>query len=290
MLCVHCGSTIPEDAKFCHKCGVPVETNDGFDPLAINHEGLVWEEEGGPVESAEDLFEGLDGGSTQAIPEAHGLAESPPAAAGAPAGSRKRGATGKREEKSIIKKICVIGNPGVGKKTLVGKVAPFNKDILRYTETIGTAITKYLLNYESPDADFKLLLIIWDVTGKDAFLHLHKAYYRGAEGLVIVANGGDPDSLETIPRWMEQAYKVVGEVPTVLIVNKMDQIPVGDHEGIAEQVEKILGKKAATIPVYYVGQDFDFEELKAPFFRVAEMLRDRIQERMKKGTGRRRLP
>ncbi len=273
---------------------MPLDFDGGFDPLVPHGDtgsgkapedlGVAWDE----PETGGAAKGGAGGvGAPAAAPESqHGGSRAyPPAPKTAEAPSVSPAA---RESKSIIKKICVIGNPGVGKKTIVGKVAPFNKEILRYTETIGTAITKYLLNYDRPAADFKLLLIIWDVTGKTAFQHLQRAYYRGAEGLVVVADGSDEDSLEAIPRWIDSAWDIVGKVPTVVIINKMDQVPRNTMKDVDKQVKAALGERAGSIPLFYIDRDFDFDELRLPFFKVAEMLQKHIEERMKKAKLRRR--
>ena len=67
-----------------------------------------------------------------------------------------------------------------------------------------------------------LRLILWDLHGEDDFQKIRATYLRGSSGVLLVADGTRPHTLETawdIRRLVEQA---VGPVPVVLLINKHD--------------------------------------------------------------------
>jgi len=132
-ICTDCGGPMVEGARFCSFCGRRISR-------VPEGEGIH-----GPARGPQ------------------GKAATPTDAATAGRVAYPEAPTAIEEDRDVIKKICVIGDSGVGKKTLVGKIAPFQRDVVRYTETIGTAVTKYLLTYGS----LRLLIIVWDITGKE---------------------------------------------------------------------------------------------------------------------------
>jgi len=180
----------------------------------------------------------------------------------------------------IIKKICVIGDSGVGKKTILGKIAPFRKDWERYTETIGAAITKYTLNYSLVTADLNLLIIVWDVTGKADYQRMQGSYYKGAEALVVMADAHDKTSIDNIPNWIKAAYKITGLIPTVVVINKTDLVPEERRKALDRYVRTVCAKYE--VPIYYTTRKNTAESLKLPFATIAEMLAQRIKTQIAK--------
>jgi small GTP-binding protein len=184
------------------------------------------------------------------------------------------------DKMDIIKKICVIGDSGVGKKTILGKIAPFRKDWERYTETIGTAITKYTLGYSLVTADINLLIIIWDVTGKADYQRMQPSYYKGAEALVVMADANDQGSIDNIPNWIKAAYKITGIIPTIVVINKVDLIPEDHRKPLDRYVRSIMGQHE--VPIFYTTKDQTEESLKLPFATIAEMLGERVKAQLAK--------
>jgi small GTP-binding protein len=178
----------------------------------------------------------------------------------------------------IIKKICVIGDSGVGKKTILGKIAPFRKDWERYTETIGAAITKYTLGYSLVTADLNLLIIVWDVTGKADYQRMQPSYYKGAEALVVMADAHDKTSIDNIPNWIKAAYKVTGLIPTVVVINKTDLVPEERRKALDRYVRTVCA--SYEVPIFYTTRDNTAESLKLPFATIAEMLAQRIKTQL----------
>ena len=86
------------------------------------------------------------------------------------------------KKRELIKKVCLVGDSGVGKKTIAGIVAPFEEGVERYTQTIGTAVTKYGLEFAFANQTIRLIIMVWDVTGRQEYRRLQRSYCMGAEG------------------------------------------------------------------------------------------------------------
>jgi small GTP-binding protein len=125
--------------------------------------------------------------------------------------------------KEIVKKICLLGDPAVGKTSLIRKYV-FDTFDDKYIMTIGTKVTKKEIIFKKPelDMDIKLSLMIWDILGQKEYKRLHPIYYQGAEGAFIVSDYTRHETLEAMAEWSSSLIKVVGDVPMVYLVNKAD--------------------------------------------------------------------
>jgi len=134
----------------------------------------------------------------------------------------------------MVKKICMLGNPAVGKTSLVANYV-FNVFKDSYLSTIGAKPTKKVLKLNHPvnDLPVDLTMIIWDIAGHNTFQNIHQTYYRGAEGALIVCDVTSRQSLKAIPNWLTTFFEVVGVVPVALLANKsdlMDQAVINEED------------------------------------------------------------
>jgi len=115
------------------------------------------------------------------------------------------------------KKICMLGAFAVGKTSLVERFVKslFNE---RYQTSLGVKIDKKSLVLD----DQPLELILWDLAGEDEFVSLRLPYLRGASGLLLVADGTRPETLDIALALREKAMGEIGEVPFALLLNKAD--------------------------------------------------------------------
>lgn len=121
------------------------------------------------------------------------------------------------DKKKVIRKVCLLGDGGVGKTSLVGR---YVLDCFRdeYIMSFGTKVSKKVIEYE----DVQLTLMIWDVLGQRSQKSLHAAYYNGANGAMLVCDQTREETLLHLPQWKEDLEKVTGPVPIIPIVNKSD--------------------------------------------------------------------
>lgn len=120
-------------------------------------------------------------------------------------------------------KIVVVGDGAVGKTSLIKKFTKgtFEKD---YVKTIGAQLSKY--NKEI-NGDM-IRLIFWDIAGQDDFNFLHHLFYKEAKAAIIVFSLEENDlgknSFIHIKNWYNQLNKYCGNIPVVLLVNKVDLV------------------------------------------------------------------
>ncbi|MDI6708568.1 MAG: Rab family GTPase [Candidatus Thermoplasmatota archaeon] len=119
---------------------------------------------------------------------------------------------------TYVKKICLLGDGAVGKTSLIRR---YVYDVFedKYIATIGTKVTKKTISINSEE---KITLLIYDILGQKKFEKLHSVYYRGASGALIVSDITRAETIEHMRSWCSSLFEVVGIVPVVLIVNKVD--------------------------------------------------------------------
>ncbi|KAF5291343.1 hypothetical protein FQA39_LY03494 [Lamprigera yunnana] len=67
-------------------------------------------------------------------------------------------------------------------------------------------------------------LMLWDTAGQEEFDAITKAYYRGAQACVLAFSTTDRDSFEAAHSWKLKVENECGEIPTVIVQNKIDLI------------------------------------------------------------------
>ncbi len=121
----------------------------------------------------------------------------------------------------ISKKICMVGDFGVGKTSLVRRFLD-RQFSDHYLSTIGVKISRKLI---SVSADQDLQLIIWDVEGKTQFQSITPHYLAGAMGAVIVADLNRPETIEHIQGHIQLLASVnASPIPCLVALNKVDTI------------------------------------------------------------------
>ncbi len=123
------------------------------------------------------------------------------------------------EKEDFKLKIIVIGQPAVGKTSLVRKFVSgeFNKD---YRSTIGTNI--YIKDVVLEDGR-KVILNIWDIAGQERWIRMRNRYYNGTQGAVIVGDLSRKRTFENIEKFWYPDLKVHNLlIPIILIGNKHD--------------------------------------------------------------------
>ena len=117
----------------------------------------------------------------------------------------------------IEKKICMLGASGVGKTSLVSRfVSSIFSD--KYLTTVGVKVDKKVVAV----GDTQVTMLLWDIYGQDEFQTVKPAYLRGASGYLLVADGTRATTLDTARSLQKTAEGVVGRVPFVLVLNKID--------------------------------------------------------------------
>ena len=120
-----------------------------------------------------------------------------------------------------IFKIVLIGDGAVGKTSIRRRYMGegFRTDFLA---TMGADFA--YLKTDTPDGDV-IEWQIWDLAGQPAFRNVMKAYYKGSMGALAVYDVSQPETLESIDSWTQDAQlsaNTFSELPVVLVGNKID--------------------------------------------------------------------
>jgi len=109
-----------------------------------------------------------------------------------------------------------------------------------YHTTIGVKIDQ-----KDMDANGQQVrLMIWDIEGQDAFQGVRTSFLRGSNGILYVADRTRRVTLETVFELRQQVRDNIGDLPSVLILNKAD---LKDEWDIDKNAEDTLRKDGWTL-------------------------------------------
>lgn len=117
----------------------------------------------------------------------------------------------------IQKKICMVGVFGTGKTCLVQQYVHSIFSV-KYLSTVGVKIDRK----EVDVAGQKIMLMLWDLEGRDSERDVNSSYIRGAHGIIYVVDGTRPETLDQMYDIREKVTGAVGEIPSVVAFNKTD--------------------------------------------------------------------
>ncbi|MFX1499140.1 MAG: GTP-binding protein [Promethearchaeota archaeon] len=116
-------------------------------------------------------------------------------------------------------KIIIIGDPGVGKTSLVKRYVSgyFSED---YKTSIGTNIFTKQITLNS---NKEILFQIWDIAGQERWLKMRELYYRGSNGALVVGDLTRKNTFNQIINfWIPDLEKNCINIPFILLANKND--------------------------------------------------------------------
>ena len=113
----------------------------------------------------------------------------------------------------------MLGAFAVGKTSLVQQYVNsiFNE---KYQTTLGVKIDKKTVHINDQTVE----LILWDLAGEDEFMEVRSSYLRGSAAVILVADGTRAETLDIAIRLKQKAFREVGEIPFILLVNKLDLV------------------------------------------------------------------
>jgi small GTP-binding protein len=117
----------------------------------------------------------------------------------------------------LKKKICMVGQFGVGKTSLVRRFVDSLFDE-RYLTTIGVKIDRKDVSVDGKS----VTLMLWDLAGEDDLAELKVSHLRGASGYILVVDGCRAATLSKAVELQQRIGQMLGPLPFVLVVNKVD--------------------------------------------------------------------
>lgn len=111
----------------------------------------------------------------------------------------------------------MLGAFAVGKTSLVARYVHgiFSE---KYQTTVGVKIDKKVVTAGHQEVS----LVLWDLYGEDQFQRVQSFYLRGSSGYLLVADGTRAETLEVAQNIQQRAQEVLGPVPFILMLNKLD--------------------------------------------------------------------
>jgi small GTP-binding protein len=141
----------------------------------------------------------------------------------------------------VVKKICILGDPAVGKTSLVGRFVrrQFGED---YLSTIGASVMEKSLELDTGGRKRSVELVIWDIAGQHQFTSVTPGFYRGAEGALLVCDLTRRETLRNLFRWDHQFRSFTSSANAVILFNKSDLaekcvVTGAEAEAAARQLE-----------------------------------------------------
>lgn len=163
----------------------------------------------------------------------------------------------------MIYKVIVIGDPAVGKTSLLTKFAK-NQFEEKYLPTIGVSILKEPIELE--DKGITVTLMFWDIAGQPQFYMLHRPYYNGADGMILVFDVSRSSTFSNVNNWYNSAVKYgLSGVPRILIGNKVD---LKEERKIIRPMAEHLSEKLNA--PYFETSALTGENIKIVFQKIAE--------------------
>lgn len=117
----------------------------------------------------------------------------------------------------FVKKVVMLGDPAVGKTSLVRKYIHDMFDD-KYLSTLGAKPVKKVIELD----DDKVTLMIWDIAGQQ--YNLHPAYYASAKGALLVCDLTRKETADSLQSWTSALFKKAGDIPIKVLANKSDLV------------------------------------------------------------------
>ena len=136
---------------------------------------------------------------------------------------------------TISKKMCMIGDFGVGKTSLIRRFVD-QQFSDQYLSTVGVKISRksVILENTKQQESVTAQLLIWDLEGHTKFKGIAPTYLQGASGVLIVADVSRSETVERISEHVKLFSSVNPKGSIIVALNKVDLI---DEEKLALLVE-----------------------------------------------------
>jgi len=139
--------------------------------------------------------------------------------------------------KVISQKICLIGDFGVGKTSLIRQFVD-RQFSDKYLSTVGVKISRKLVSIndasvkDSSEESKQLQLIIWDIEGSTRFKGITPSYLQGAKGALIVADVTRQSSMQSLEAHVQLFQAINPHSHAIIALNKVDLITASERDNL----------------------------------------------------------
>jgi len=164
----------------------------------------------------------------------------------------------------LAKKICMVGDFGVGKTSLIRRFVE-RQFSDRYLSTVGVKISrKTVAVTDSERGEQELKLLIWDIEGQTKFKAIAPSYLQGASGILVV---GDATRPETIDHLSDRIHDFATIEPCGLVAAALNKADLSDRDELTQVADSLKSASEQMVGVYQTsaktGENVDliFEQL-----------------------------
>jgi GTP-binding nuclear protein Ran len=157
-------------------------------------------------------------------------------------------------------KCIIVGDGGTGKTTFVKRhrTGEFDK---KYIATIGVEV--HPISFETNRGN--MIFNVWDTAGQEKFGCLRDGYYIGGNCAIIMFDVTSRISYKNVALWHKDLVRVCGDIPIVLVGNKVDV------KGRKIQPKNITFHRKKEIGYYDVSAKIKYN-LDKPYLYLAQQL------------------
>lgn len=167
--------------------------------------------------------------------------------------------------RKLLFKICIVGDGGVGKTTMVKRL--LTGKYIEQKITIGTDLATHSVNIRNK----KIILQLWDFAGEKRFRFFLPNYSRGAKGVLLCYDIARRSTFNNLDEW----YNIIDEHSNPVF------ILVGCKHDIADKKRVISKEEAKEFQKKYNINSF-FETSSKTGYNINEVFENLTQEIIKK--------
>ncbi|NVM30190.1 MAG: GTP-binding protein [Candidatus Helarchaeota archaeon] len=169
-------------------------------------------------------------------------------------------------ERKFVFKIVVIGDGAVGKTSLIARFAEKTFQA-EYKPTLGTNIVIKELKLDNNN----IKLLLWDIAGQAKWRDVRHLYYKGAQGCILVFDVTRPGTFDSIPSWQKDLVKFSGDIPRILLANKVD---LSDIRKITTEQAQVSAKDLNA--AYFETSAKDGTQVNDAFAKISSLILNKV--------------
>ena len=82
---------------------------------------------------------------------------------------------------------------------------------------------------------------VWDTAGQERYRSITNAYYRGAEGILIVFDVTQKESFENIENWINEVTQYTGKEVIMICLGNKNDLKKGIDKNLINEFQKKIG-------------------------------------------------
>ena len=145
------------------------------------------------------------------------------------------------QSRNMISKICLVGDPEVGKTSLMRRFV-LNQFDADYIMTMGAKVMKKVVTLEKDGQPCDVTMLVWDVMGQKHFRIIESVAFENVVGGLVICDLTRRSTFENLEYWIEAVHKISPGIPMILLANKSDLLE--DRQVSDDELKQLADKFA----------------------------------------------